>query len=141
METYKLYCRYEFKKTFKGKNKKDFNSNGSSMLFLLKNDKYLYIGNNEVYIFQPNDRIISLNSKVVNGITWPYAIGEKYIYLMYEAHVYADKKDLKDIQKHVIKTTEFIKYAKDPYAEYYKLLDHVEGTKHVKFCKFKVSKV
>ena len=69
---------------------------GNSMLFELSGGKYTYIGN-EMFSFVPSERITSFKSPVMGSdVAYPWAVGEKRIYLMGE-RVYANNDDVEKV--------------------------------------------
>lgn len=104
-----LIIKKKYQKVFVGK---DPEANGNSMLFLLNNGKYLYVGY-RVFVFETSDEIIDYKSPIgKNCVPYPYAIGEKYTYLMLE-QVYAKNKELNKGKKKIDY------YHMDPYMSYY----------------------
>jgi hypothetical protein len=63
-------------------------SAGNSMLFLLTNGKYLYVGH-DVYEFNAcEDEIVSYHSPIGNNaVPYPYAVGKRRTYLMAESRM------------------------------------------------------
>jgi hypothetical protein len=82
-------------------------SAGNSMLFLLTNGKYLYVGHT-VYEFDTHeDEIVSYHSPIGNGdVPYPYAVGKSRSYLMLD-HMMAENDAIAGASY------------KDPYAAYY----------------------
>lgn len=89
---------------------------GNSILINHHGKKYTHIGS-EIYDFDAQDDIVDYFSPVGNNdVPYPYAIGEKYIYLMLEK---------KYILKELINIT-----SKSPYATYYNIHEIVSGMKY-----------
>ena len=57
---------------------------GNTVLAVANNGTGIYIGN-DIYIFKPKDKILRYYSPIgPNDVPYPYAVGEKYTYLMIE---------------------------------------------------------
>lgn len=86
------------------------NSKGNSILLQKNNRVFVFIGN-EIFEFSPaeSDSIRDYNSYIGNNdFPYPFAIGEKYTYLMIEK---------------VYIPNEYLDMKKDPYAQYYGHMD------------------
>ncbi len=71
------------------------NEYGNSLLVNIKDNKYVFIGGH-IHEFDTKDKIIKYFSPVGNNdIPYPYALGEKYIYLMIE-YVKVEKHNVVD---------------------------------------------
>jgi hypothetical protein len=67
---------------------------GNSVIIKLKNNKYIFIGY-AIYEFQTTDNILNFYSPIGNSdVPYPYAVGEKFTYLMIEG-VCIDNRYLK----------------------------------------------
>lgn len=108
-----------YEKIFIGESHGDFGL-GNSILIKIKNNIYIYVGE-YIYSFEIDDEIINYESPIGNSdVPYPYAIGDKYVYLMIE-QVKINKNDLQ---------------TNDPYTHYYYLKKQFND-KDLKFIKFK----
>jgi len=83
---------------------------GNSILLHVSGNKYRFIGS-DIYDFSPiqGDKIVKYYSDVGNSdVPYPYAIGEKYIYIMLDA---------------VMVPIEMFDMKKDIYSQYYTEID------------------
>lgn len=94
---------------------------GNSLLIKLTDNKYVFIGE-YIYEFNTDDNIIKYMSPIGNNdIPYPYAIGEKNIYLMIEK-VKVDKK-------HILLYGEYT----NPYDHYYNHYNIYDNSMFIKF--------
>ena len=113
-ENGKKLCRIPYKKLFIGKN-------GTSLLVKKRND-YIYIGS-EIKSFKPLDDIKSFYSPLDNAdVVYPYAVGDKYTYLMVEGKYIPNEFLTKE----------------DPYKQYYDFENVYKIKKHARDLKMKV---
>jgi hypothetical protein len=128
--------KYAIKRAFVGKNdrvdvseKYRAAGTGNSMLFLLTNGKYLYVGH-EVYEFSTwEDEIVSYHSPIGNSdVPYPYAIGKRRAYLMLDK-VMAENTALVGAKE------------RDPYAAYYGLDKKLGKAGEKLFTKFPVKMI
>jgi hypothetical protein len=112
-ENGKKLCRIPYKKLFA--------SNGTSLL-VKKRDEYIYIGAN-IKSFKAHDEIKTFYSPVGNAeVVYPYAVGDKYTYLMVE-------------DKYI--PNEFLT-KEDPYKQYYDFENVYKIKKYARDLKMKV---
>ena len=113
-ENGKKLCRIPYKKLFVGKN-------GTSLLVKKQND-YIYIGAN-IKSFEAHDEIKTFFSPVGNAeVVYPYAVGDKYTYLMVEGKYIPNEFLTKE----------------DPYKQYYDFENVYKIKKYARDLKMKI---
>lgn len=104
--------RTKYSRCFVGNDAGDSSFKGNTMLFELSTKSYIYIGD-YIYEFRAQDTIETYRSDVGNSrVPYPFAVGNKYVYLMLE-HAIVPKSKLSDDS--------------DPYSQFYE--DATIGTK------------
>lgn len=79
----------DVEKVFYGEDRKG--DKDATMLLKIGPQKYAYIGSGDIYEFETDEEITEFSSPIGNSaVPYPYAIGEKYVYLMLDK-VYVDK--------------------------------------------------